>query len=177
MATVNGFVAFTLCEESIFVIVAIIVPLLSLSLQFKMLSIDFVLLFIAEAISLSTIDVASDTWNGFVGLVVTDIGDVVFKNGFVDTFAVIVVVVVGAAADSGVVTLLDSFALNSALNIFNDGTLIFSIVPRFSEKCVTVTVSLVAVGVVVVVDFPFCVIEFLSISCNRSNGNMVDISD
>lgn len=37
-----------------------------------------------------------------------------------------------------------SLALNSALNMFIDGTLIFCIVPRVSEKCVTVTVSAAA---------------------------------
>lgn len=71
-------------------------------------------------------------WNGFVDelvvvVVVAEMGDI-FKNGFVDLAGV------GSAMLS---------VLNSAVNMFNDGTLIFSIVPRFSEKCVTVTVSVV----------------------------------
>lgn len=68
-------------------------------------------------------------WNGLVDellvMVVVadaDTGDI-FKNGFVDADLLSV--------------------LNSAVKIFNDGTLIFSIVPRFSEKWVTVTVSVV----------------------------------
>lgn len=56
-------------------------------------------------------------------------GDI-FKNGLVD-------------AD-----LIDEWSallsvLNSAVKMFSDGTLIFSMVPRFSEKCVTVTDSVV----------------------------------
>lgn len=48
------------------------------------------------------------------------------------------------------------------------GTLIFSIVPRFSEKCVTVTLSLTDPVVTLGVVIPFGVI-FVSISCVRSS--------
>lgn len=74
-------------------------------------------------------------WNGFVDdLVVfvvadTETGDI-FKNGFVEA----------DLAGVGLALLSD---LNSAVNMFSDGTLIFSMVPRFSEKWVTVTVSVV----------------------------------
>lgn len=48
------------------------------------------------------------------------------------------------------------------------GILIFSIVPRFSEKCVTVTLSLIVPGVTLGVFIPFVVI-FVSVSCDRSS--------
>lgn len=68
--------------------------------------------------------------NGFVdAAVVVIVGDI-FKNGFVDDLT------------TWVVSFVPLF-LNSALKMFIDGTLIFSIVPRFSEKCVTVTASVV----------------------------------
>lgn len=60
-----------------------------------------------------------------------DTGDI-FKNGLVDA---------DLAAVWPAALLLS--VLNSAVKIFSDGTLIFSMVPRFSEKCVTVTVSVV----------------------------------
>lgn len=47
----------------------------------------------------------------------------------------------GGAMNEDSCGLFASLALNSALNMFIDGTLIFCIVPRVSEKCVTVTVS------------------------------------
>lgn len=73
-------------------------------------------------------------WNGFVDelvVVVTDAetGDI-FKNGLVDV-----------DLDGDASALLP--VLNSAVKMFSDGTLIFSIVPRCCEKCVTVTVSVV----------------------------------
>lgn len=48
------------------------------------------------------------------------------------------------------------------------GTLIFSIVPRFSEKCVTVTLSLTDPVVKLGVFMPFVDI-FVSMSCGRSS--------
>lgn len=105
-----------------------------------------------------------DTWNGlvFVFVDVTTTGEL-SKNGLVD--------------DSAAIGLFASI-LNSALNIFNDGTLIFSIVPRFSEKCVTVTVSAVVVVAVAVLAFtPFIKFARLLGSGIKSNGNNVGDSN
>lgn len=90
-----------------------------------------------------------------VFVAITATGEV-FKNGLVDAdddrgAAVAAAATAGDDDDGGgcgggamnddICGLFASLALNSALNIFIDGTLIFCIVPRVSEKWVTVTVS------------------------------------
>lgn len=159
MAMLNGLVVPILVGSFLEIKIVALVSLL-LSLQMEMTSFDFKWSFNAETESDSIGPVVSDTWNGLVVFVdVTAMGEL-FKNGFVDDF-------VG-------VGLLDS-ALNSALKIFkvSNGTLIFSMVPRFSEKCVTVTVS-----VVLDVDvIPFNEFVRISVSCAISNdGNNDGIS-
>lgn len=134
MATLNGLVVIVLSGSFLEINGVAMVSLL-LSLQMEFTSLDFVWSIfcvdcgVAGCCSDSMELVVSDTWNGFVVCVVVTATGETFKNGLVDDF---------------VVGLLDS-ALNSALKILTDGTLIFSIVPRFSEKCVTVTVSVVFV--------------------------------
>lgn len=157
MAMLNGLVVTILVGSFLEIKIVALVSLL-LSLQMEMTSFDFKWSFNDETESDSIGPVVSDTWNGLVVFVdVTATGEL-FKNGFVDDF-------VG-------VGLFDS-ALNSALKIFKDGTLIFSMVPRFSEKCVTVTVS-----VVLDVDvIPFNEFVRVSVSCAISNdGNNDGIS-
>lgn len=85
----------------------------------------------------------------FVDGVVTATGEL-FKNGLVEVDVDDDSDGGGGGArndDSCCWVLFASLALNSALKIFIDGTLIFCIVPRVSEKCVTVTVSAVLVAV------------------------------
>lgn len=121
MATVNGLVVIGFSGSFLEINVVAMVSLL-FSLQMEVTSLDFVCSLFCCGGMISGCNnglVLSDTWNGFVVCVdVTATGEV-FKNGLVDDFAV--------------AGLLDS-ALNSALKILTDGTLIFSIVPRFSEK-------------------------------------------
>lgn len=77
----------------------------------------------------------TDDWGGAV-----DVGDI-FKNGLLAFVGC-----VSAASDDfkllAARTLLSNFGdVISVLNMLSDGTLILSIAPRVSEKCVTVTFS------------------------------------
>lgn len=133
-ASVNGFVAgndfATLDDTSAADVTADALLLVSASFNDETLLLLLLLLSKFNGLIGSTELVGE--WNGFVDelvvvVVVAEMGDI-FKNGFVDL----------AGSGSAMLSVL-----NSAVNMFNDGTLIFSIVPRFSEKCVTVTVSVV----------------------------------
>lgn len=158
IATVNGFVAAVFVRFILEFNNVALVSLL-LSLQMEMTSFDFKLSFNTVTVSDSIGLDASETWNGLVVFVDVTAKGELFKNGFVDDFI-------------GVGLLVS--ALNSALNIFKDGTLIFSIVPRFSEKWVTVTVSVVVLDGVVT---PFNEFVRFSVSCTVSNCNKVGMSD